>query len=184
LKPFVSLTAGVLLALAIATCGGDDEKQSTEATQPNASVGQTVSVRETEFELDPANPRVEAGVVEFRVENEGEDVHALEVEAPGGEVETEDIQPGQSATLRADLSKPGRYEWYCPVGNHRDLGMEGEITVGGASSQAGTTTGTTETDTTTTETTTTETTTTETAPDDSGGSGSGGSGSGSGGSGY
>ena len=115
-------------------------------------------------------------------------VHALEIEAPGGEVETGDIQPGESATLTANLDRPGKYEWYCPVGNHRDLGMEGEITVGGGGGQ----TGTTETNTTTTgttETNTTETNTTETEPgDDSGGSGgsggSGSSGSGSGGSGY
>jgi plastocyanin len=27
--------------------------------------------------------------------------------------------------------KPGTYEWYCPVGRHREFGMEGEITVSG-----------------------------------------------------
>jgi uncharacterized cupredoxin-like copper-binding protein len=25
--------------------------------------------------------------------------------------------------------KPGKYEFYCPIANHKALGMEGEITV-------------------------------------------------------
>jgi uncharacterized cupredoxin-like copper-binding protein len=24
---------------------------------------------------------------------------------------------------------PGKYEFYCPVANHKEMGMEGEITV-------------------------------------------------------
>jgi uncharacterized cupredoxin-like copper-binding protein len=28
-----------------------------------------------------------------------------------------------------DLNEPGTYEMYCPVSNHREMGMEGEITV-------------------------------------------------------
>jgi uncharacterized cupredoxin-like copper-binding protein len=94
-----------------------------------------VRVSETEFKLDPANPTVEeAGTVEFDVANDGKVVHALEVEGPKGEVETEEIQPGRSATLEVDLSKPGSYVWYCPIGNHRELGMEGRITVAGGGS--------------------------------------------------
>jgi plastocyanin len=190
-KQLIAFGLGALLALAMATCGGDDETNTTTEAQP-AGAAETITVRETEFELDPANPRIEqAGPVEFRVENDGQTVHALEIEGPDGESKTDDIQPGGSATLTANLDKPGSYEWYCPVGNHRDQGMEGTITVGGGGT--GTTeTGTTETNTTTTgttETNTTETNTTETEPgEDSGGSGgsggSGSGGSGSGGSGY
>jgi plastocyanin len=170
----------VLLALALATCG-DDEKSTTSDTQPAGTAAETIAVSETEFAIDPANPRIDKpGSVEFEVKNDGKTVHALEIEAPGGEVETEEIQPGDSATLTANLDKAGRFEWYCPVGNHRELGMEGEVTVAGGAGQ----TDTTETNTTTTgttETNTTETNTTETEPgDDSGGSGSN-SGSGGGG---
>ena len=192
MKYLVAVALGVFLSLVVAACG-DDEKSATE-TQPAETAAETVAVSETEFALDPANPRIDqAGTVTFEVSNDGKAVHALEVEAPGGEVETGSIQPGESATLTADLDQPGSYEWYCPVGNHRDLGMEGEITVAGGGTGTTetdtTTTGTTETDTTETNTTETNTTTTETEPgDDSGGSGgsggSGSSGSGSGGSGY
>lgn len=29
------------------------------------------------------------------------------------------------------MSEPGEYTWYCPVGGHKDEGMEGKITVAG-----------------------------------------------------
>jgi plastocyanin len=128
------------LVIALPGCGGDDDegKKSPSPTRPAA---ETVNVTETDFKLDPSDPTLsEAGVVRFAVANKGEVEHSLEVEGPQGETELkENIQPGKSATLEVDLDKPGRYEWYCPVGNHRDLGMEGEITVkgGGGSSSSG-----------------------------------------------
>lgn len=171
----------VLLVLAASTlllvpaCGGDDEKKNEPSGEAAGSPVETVNVSETEFKLDPANPRISsAGLVEFRVSNDGQTVHALEVEGPSGEAKTADIQPGESASLKVDLSKRGSYEWYCPIGNHRDQGMEGEITVAGGQAGGGSTTGTTETE--TTETETTETNTTETDSSGSGGSGSGGGG--------
>ncbi|HEX2233540.1 MAG TPA: hypothetical protein VHG69_09265, partial [Thermoleophilaceae bacterium] len=43
------------------------------------------------------------------------------------------IEAGQSATVEADLSEGGSVTMYCPVGNHLQMGMEGEIRVAGAS---------------------------------------------------
>ena len=34
----------------------------------------------------------------------------------------------QSAIGAAHL-KPGKYEFYCPIANHREMGIEGETTV-------------------------------------------------------
>jgi plastocyanin len=190
----ILLSFVVCSLLALSGCGGDDDDE--EEASPSGTPVETVDVTETEFEIDPANPRISTpGPVAFRVRNSGSAPHNLEVEGPNGEAElAEDLQPGQSATLRVDLSEPGTYEWYCPVGDHRERGMEGTVTVGGGGSGGTTTgetgtTGTTETsetdETGTTGTDETETTETdEDRDDDSGGSGSGGSGSGgSGGSG-
>jgi len=92
----------------------------------------TIEVTETEYELNPRNPRVEeAGVVEFEVTNAGEIAHALEVEGPEGEVETEEIAPGDTATMTADLGRPGAYKWYCPIADHEDRGMVGRVFVAG-----------------------------------------------------
>ena len=95
----------------------------------------TIEVEETEYELNPANPGVEsAGLVKFEVTNAGKIGHALEVEGPDGEVETEEIAPGDTATLEADLNKPGSYRWYCPIGDHADQGMDGQILIAGGGS--------------------------------------------------
>ena len=51
--------------------------------------------------------------------------------ARAGEVETGDLEPGESADLTVDFSEAGEYEMYCPVDGHRGMGMEGSITVGG-----------------------------------------------------
>ncbi len=97
-----------------------------------------MSVSETDYELDPSDPTVQPGTVSFEVTNDGGVAHNLEVEGPKGEEELEqDLGPGESGTLTVDLSKPGNYEFYCPVGDHRDLGMEGEITVTGGGGAGG-----------------------------------------------
>jgi uncharacterized cupredoxin-like copper-binding protein len=126
--------ATVVLASGIAVGCGEDEEGTTTTTPTTPLAGETppskVAISLTEFKLDPANPEVAAGTVNFAVSNDGGVTHSLEVEGPGGESELEKpLEPGQSATLTVDLSKPGSYEFYCPVGNHKEMGMEGEVTV-------------------------------------------------------
>jgi plastocyanin len=142
------LSCGLLAAivLALAGCGEDnDEGSSTgstgtgteeQAAPPEAAPSETVELTETEFKIAPADVKVDkAGVVAFRVQNDGGVVHALEVEGGDLEEETDDIEPGGSATLKVDLAE-GSYEMYCPIGNHKDQGMEGTLTVGAASSSS------------------------------------------------
>jgi len=106
--------------------------------EPKGDPVATLEVEETEYELTPANPRVKrAGLVKFEVTNAGTIAHALEVEGPEGEVETEEIAPGDTATIEADLSKPGSYRWYCPIADHAERGMDGQIIVAGSGSGGG-----------------------------------------------
>lgn len=122
-------------AMALVGCGDDETTASSTATTEETTAGgggaaETVPVSLTEYAIDPADPSVKAGTVTFEVSNDGQIAHNLEVEGPSGEVELEqDLAAGDSDALEVDLSEPGTYEWYCPVGNHRDEGMEGEITV-------------------------------------------------------
>jgi plastocyanin len=134
----------VVSGLVVAGCGEDEETsqdggggqaETEQATEPSEPAAQTVDISATDFKFEPANPRVKAGVVKFNLTNDGQAPHALEVEAPGGEVETEVIQAGQSASVEADLSEGGSVVMYCPVGNHRGMGMDGEIQVGGSASK-------------------------------------------------
>jgi uncharacterized cupredoxin-like copper-binding protein len=122
-------------AFAAGCGGGDDNSTSTAASATTTAAqggagGSSVDVSETDFKLNPSDPKVKAGQVTFNVSNHGQTVHSLEVEGPNGEEELpSDLSPGQSGVLSVDLSKPGKYEFYCPIGNHKQLGMKGEITV-------------------------------------------------------
>jgi uncharacterized cupredoxin-like copper-binding protein len=124
----------VAAALVAAGCG---EKRETTTGGASGGSGSssggaaTVTISETDFKLTPSSPAVDnAGPVTFKVKNDGDTTHALEVEGPNGEVQTDPIAPGKSATLNASLGKPGTYEIYCPIDGHKDKGMKGEIKVG------------------------------------------------------
>ena len=136
----------LLLALIAAGCGGDNNESAGTSTgetgEENAPAKgrpiATFTIQESEFRLAPAKPRVaRSGVVELVAKNTGKVNHALEVEGPGGEAKTKLIQPGQSARLKVDLSKAGTYTMYCPVANHRSLGMTGAVIVARGASAGG-----------------------------------------------
>jgi plastocyanin len=55
--------------------------------------------------------------------------HAVEVEGKGVEKESKTIQPGGRTSLTVNLSRKGRYEFYCPVDGHKAAGMEGTLIV-------------------------------------------------------
>ena len=55
--------------------------------------------------------------------------HAIEVEGKGVEAEGETVEKGGVSKVTVDL-KPGEYEYYCPVDDHKQAGMEGTLTVG------------------------------------------------------
>jgi uncharacterized cupredoxin-like copper-binding protein len=66
----------------------------------------------------------------FTLVNDGQTTHALEIEGQGIEEESDEIDAGGTTSLTVDL-EPGEYEFYCPVDDHREMGMEGTLTVGG-----------------------------------------------------
>ncbi len=127
--------AVALLGLGAVGCGGGGGSSTAAtagATSTQAADGarSTIHVSETDYKLDPSDPTIKPGQVTFDVRNDGQVVHSLEVEGPNGEQSLpSDLSPGQSGILSVDLSKPGRYEFYCPVANHKQMGMKGTITV-------------------------------------------------------
>jgi uncharacterized cupredoxin-like copper-binding protein len=128
--------AAVLAAGGLAACGDDDETTTgggggTQTTQP----GESATLQERAIEsgglaFSEPDATVQAGSVTVTLANPSENQlpHAIEVEGNGVEEETETIQPGDEASVTVDL-EPGTYEFYCPVGNHREQGMEGTLTV-------------------------------------------------------
>jgi uncharacterized cupredoxin-like copper-binding protein len=134
----------VLCAVALAACGSDSDEAATTGapragTGTGGGGGETIEMSAAEFAFDPSSVRVKrTGLVTFRVTNDGALPHALKVDGDDIEQETPTLQPGESAEVTVDLSKEGSYELYCPVDNHRDQGMEGELIVGTGGGGAGT----------------------------------------------
>ncbi len=127
----------VIASIGVGACGGDDDEDTAATTAPTGTAaegggGETVDVTATDFTFDPSDPTVKPGDVTFDLTNDGDTLHNIEIEGPSGEAELpEDIGPGEKGSVTADLNEPGTYEFYCPVANHKDLGMVGEVTVKG-----------------------------------------------------
>jgi uncharacterized cupredoxin-like copper-binding protein len=124
-----------VLAVVAAGCGGSDDGDETGASS-EAPI-RTITVNETDFKLDPSSISLdEPGTYAFEVVNKGQVAHALEIEGQGAEEKTDTLDPGTRATLKAKL-EAGTYELYCPVDNHADQGMKGELEVAGESDSSG-----------------------------------------------
>jgi uncharacterized cupredoxin-like copper-binding protein len=132
----ISVIAAIAAA-GLAGCGGGGGEgtqptttaaKTTSAKPAPAAGTQNVSMDATEFKFNPSKVNVKAGRITFKVANSGAAPHALEVEGNSVEEETETIQPGGSGQLRINLA-PGTYKMYCPVGDHEQRGMVGELTV-------------------------------------------------------
>ena len=132
-----TLMAVILATAVLAGCGGDDDEQPAStpaATQEPSSGGggggETVDVSAPEdgsLKFDQSELTAKAGNVTFKFSNPSQVPHAFEVEGNGVEEETDVVTQGD-ASVSVDL-KPGTYEYYCPVGQHRQAGMEGTLTV-------------------------------------------------------
>lgn len=87
-----------------------------------------VDVRLTEFEIQMPDT-MPAARTTFRVTNAGTMEHTFQIEGEGvDESLGRNLEPGESATLTADL-RPGSYRVWCPLGDHADRGMRKEIRV-------------------------------------------------------
>ena len=145
----ISLLAPFAVAALIAGCGSSSSSSSSATTStssaaaaPASGAGGQVSLSETEFKITPDGPAVpKTGTITITVRNNGQITHALAVQTPSGIAHTAHIAPGATATLTVNVSKPGKYTFYCPIANHRMLGMQGTLTVGGGGGSSASATG-------------------------------------------
>jgi uncharacterized cupredoxin-like copper-binding protein len=132
LRPFLILCAALTLLVAAACGGGSSGSgsgQSAATPTPNQVV-KTVDMTASEFTFSTGSTIMldKAGTYEFKLTNGGQFPHALEISGNGVDDKTATLQPQGTATLKVDL-KAGTYEYYCPVSNHKQRGMEGQIIV-------------------------------------------------------
>jgi uncharacterized cupredoxin-like copper-binding protein len=135
--PLVALLA----AAALAGCGGDNNNNDNSTSEPASTPSgggsaQTLELTAEEpgggkFAFDAKTLDAKAGevTIDLSVPDGLASPHAIELEGNGVEETGETVTAGGTSSVTADL-KPGKYEFYCPVDGHRQLGMEGTLTVG------------------------------------------------------
>ena len=139
------------LVIPVAGCGGDDD-DSSDSGSGGADTGASTQAEDTggaapdngggggeqtlkiaadpggQLKFDKSSLTAKAGKVTIVMDNPSDLPHAVEIEGDGVEVAGETVTKGGVSKASADL-KAGEYEFYCPVGNHQDAGMEGTLTV-------------------------------------------------------
>ncbi len=132
------LSAGALVA---AGCGDDEDEgggggaastpeATEEAPAEEGGAGEALTLTADpggNISWEPSDLSAAAGTVTIKLVNESDVPHAVEVEGNGVEEESETITAGETE-LTVDL-EAGEYTFYCPVGQHRQNGMEGTLTV-------------------------------------------------------
>jgi plastocyanin len=139
---FAARRTGLVLAAAVVAlasgCGDDDgdgagpppaasptsrtAPASPPATEEEAEPT-TVTARLVDYQIELSETPASPGRYTFLVEHGGGAPHALAIEGPGVDESTDTLQSGQSEDLTVTL-EPGTYQLWCPVGNHRGMGME------------------------------------------------------------
>jgi plastocyanin len=127
------LSAGVLLA---AGCGDDEEDEgggggaaTPEATEEAAGGGGDLTLTADPggaISWDKSELTAPAGTVTISLVNESTTPHAVEIEGSGVEEVSETVTESNTE-VSAEL-EAGEYEYYCPVGGHRQS-MNGTLTV-------------------------------------------------------
>jgi plastocyanin len=132
----------VTAVLALAGCGGSDEK-STSSSSSNATStptatqaassgggGETLKLAadKSALKFDKSSLTAKAGKVTLEMENPSQIPHAVAIKGNGVDVDGKTIGNGETSTASADL-KPGTYTFYCPVPGHEAAGMKGTLTV-------------------------------------------------------
>ena len=111
--------------------GGGGGKNKEKEGASGGGKGQTLKIAADPggaLEFDKSSLTADAGKVTIVMDNPSDLPHAVEIEGSGAEVAGDTVMKGGVSKASADL-EAGEYEFYCPVGNHQDAGMEGTLTV-------------------------------------------------------
>ena len=139
----VLLGLGIILALALAACGGSDVAGGSDAADAPAdghgdhAAPETVAepvdgapqvdVTAIDIDFEPATLQLDAGEpVNVTVTNDGDALHDFTLEAAGVHV---NVEPGASETTGVTVDEPGTYQAICTVPGHEEAGMVIDVEV-------------------------------------------------------
>ena len=88
----------------------------------------------TEYAFKPSNVELKSGTATFYLVNSGGQQHDMLIADASGKVvaRSELAYPGNTTNLVVSNLPPGTYGIYCDVPGHKESGMIGKLTVGGA----------------------------------------------------
>ena len=140
MRTFTLIALLLSLTLPLAACGDDDDSGSSgsgagDETKTEESAGggkaQTLKVAADPggaLAFDKSTLTADAGKVTVVMDNPSDLPHAVAIDGNAVDVAGDTVMKGGVSKASADL-EAGEYDFYCPVGNHRDAGMEGTLTV-------------------------------------------------------
>lgn len=106
--------------------------EETVTTTPEAAMTdgeeKTFTIESTPFKFNPATITVNEGDTVKITLNNKTGTHDFVIDEITG-AKTKVLQAGQSETITFVADKAGTYEYYCSVGNHRQMGMVGKLIV-------------------------------------------------------
>jgi uncharacterized cupredoxin-like copper-binding protein len=121
----------LLLSACGGTSGGTNDPGQGHLGETAGLVGNTLTLILKDFTITNQNVTLpKTGTYTIVIWNEGSQLHNLEIEGQGLEVKGKEINFGKKSSFKVTFTKAGKYDMYCPVDSHRDLGMTGTITVG------------------------------------------------------
>lgn len=147
MRKYTFLLTALFSGLFFTSCGGDPSRDEAheEVVQAERADGDhipgvdTYENEEREIEIvadnmnfQPAEIRVKPGQkLSVALLNQGDTEHSLEFHLPDGEVALlNPVPPAQSEIIEFYApEEPGSYLYYCPVGDHRERGMTGQLIV-------------------------------------------------------
>jgi plastocyanin len=124
--PVAVVAAAAVLVLA--SCGGGGGGGSQGYRPPKGAATETISIAASNFQFVPDHVDAKAGIANIQLVGKG-GIHTLVFDknkVPGFQLEVSGS--GDQQSEKVDL-KPGTYTFYCNVDGHRQLGMQGTITV-------------------------------------------------------
>ena len=133
-RSFIALALSTAL---LAGCGGDDEEEPATTPEPaqeepasgGGGGGATVEVTspaDGSLKFDQSELTAKAGEVTFSYDNPSQVPHAFAID--GVDASTTDTITESKSDVTVKL-EPGTFTYFCPVGSHRQGGMEGTLTV-------------------------------------------------------
>jgi plastocyanin len=129
----------LVLALAVAGCGGDDDgEDEASPPPPPAATGGNGEATTLENPADASGQlafqkdtlTAPAGEVTLVMENPSSLEHDIAIKGNGVDEKGETVGQGGTSEVTANL-EAGEYEFYCSVPGHEAAGMKGTLTVTG-----------------------------------------------------